>query len=124
MSVAELSMAKMSWPKRPWPKCPSTVHIYVLLKFSCVKKVQENAQAKLLTTSTVLCKQCFKKIEPRIFCKITFFKFRSTENKIFLENPHKEFNVSLPDILFSSACFRCSGAYFCWWGFSKNYHIL
>ena len=47
--------------------------IYNLLKFN-VKKVQENAQAKFLTTSNVLCKQCFlKKIESRIFCKITFF---------------------------------------------------
>ena len=57
-----------------------------------------------------------------MFCKITFFKFRSTENKNFLENLHKEVDIALPDILFCSAYFPCSGAYICWWVFSKNSH--
>ena len=71
----------------------------------------------------------FKKIEPRIFCIITFFKFRSTENKNFLENPHKEVNVTSSDILFCPACFFFvlkpsfvvggGGG-----GVSKNSHIL
>ena len=33
--------------------------MYVLLKFNFVNKLQEKAQVKLLTTSNVLCKQCF-----------------------------------------------------------------
>ena len=63
--------------------------MYVLLKFNFVKKLQENAQAKLLTTSNVLCKQCFLKIEPRIFCKITFYNLDLQKTRIFLKTHTK-----------------------------------
>ena len=63
--------------------------MYVLLKFNFVKKLQENAQAKLLTTSNVLCKQCFQKIEPRIFAKSPFFNLDLQKTRIFLKTHTK-----------------------------------
>ena len=47
--------------------------MYVLLKFNFVKKLQENAQAKLLTTSNVLCKQYFLKNRAKNFLQNHLF---------------------------------------------------
>ena len=63
--------------------------MYILLKINFVKKLQENAQAKLFTTLNVLCKQCFSQIEPRIFCKITFFNLDLQKTRIFLKTHTK-----------------------------------
>ena len=65
--------------------------MYISLKFNFVKKLQENAQAKLLTTSMccVNCDNVFKKIEPQNFCKITFSNLDLQETRIFLKTHTK-----------------------------------
>ena len=63
--------------------------MYVLLEFNFVKKLQENAQAKLLTTSICCVNNVFKKIEPRIFCKITFFNLYLQKTRIFFKTHTK-----------------------------------
>ena len=102
--------------------------MYVLLKFIFVKKLQENAQAKLLTTSNVLCKQYFlKKSSQEFFCKITFFNLDLQKTRIFLKmKTHKKrlmfhyqlfFSVQLAFLVLESIF---DGGFF----FFKKSHIL
>ena len=64
--------------------------MYVLLEFNFVKKLQENAQAKLLTTSNVLCKQCLKKkLSQEFFAKSPFFNLYLQKTRIFLKTHTK-----------------------------------
>ena len=64
--------------------------MYVLSKFNFVKKLQENAQAKLLTTLNVLCKQCFqKKMSQEFFAKSPFLNLDLQKTRMFLKTHTK-----------------------------------
>ena len=55
-----------------------------------MKKLQENARAKLLTTSNVLCKQCFKKNRAKNFLQNhPFFNLDLQKTRIFLKTHTK-----------------------------------
>ena len=55
-----------------------------------MKELQENAQPKLLTTSNVLCKQCFKKkLSQDFFAKSPFFNLDLQKTRILLKTHTK-----------------------------------
>ena len=89
--------------------------MYVLLKINFVKKLQENAQAKLLTTSN----NVFKKIEPRIFCKIDFFNLDLQKTRISLKTHTKRLMFHYQLFYFVQLAFIVLGSIFAGGVFQK-----
>ena len=88
--------------------------------------MQENAQAKLLSTSTMLCKQCFffKKSSQEFFAKSAFLNLDLQKTRIFLKTHTKRLMLHYQTFYSVQLAFFVLGPSFVVGGVSKNSYVL